>query len=75
MAWHILCEPIRRNRSLCKCRPFEECFLTDFLQFILEKGYKIKCIPVFSDWVEVDSVNDLHLNETIYRIENIEKNL
>ncbi len=56
-------------------KPLKECFLTDFLQFILEKGYKIKCIPVFSDWVEVDSVSDLHLNETIYRIENIENNL
>ena len=66
---------LKFKEKTIKNKPFEECFLTDFLQFILEKGYQIKCIPVYSDWVEVDSVNDLHLNETIYRIENIEKNL
>tara|TARA_B100000378_G_scaffold125191_1_gene101079 strand:- start:1970 stop:2764 length:795 start_codon:yes stop_codon:yes gene_type:complete len=38
--------------------PFEKSYMTDFLQGMINHGYKIKAIPIRSGWLELDSVHD-----------------
>ena len=38
--------------------PFEKSYMTDFLQGMIDYGYKIKAVPISSGWLELDSMND-----------------
>jgi len=38
--------------------PFEKSYMTDFLQGMIDYGYKIKAVPISSGWLELDSMYD-----------------
>ena len=53
-------------------KPVEKAYMTDLLQEMIGKGYRINSVPVHGGWVEVDTVNDLKNECTIKRLKSIE---
>lgn len=41
--------------------PFEKSYMTDFLQKMIDSGFKIKSIPIKNGWLELDSFNDFQI--------------
>ena len=41
--------------------PFEKSYMTDFLQGMIDYGYKIKAVPISSGWLELDSMDDYNI--------------
>ena len=48
--------------------------MTDLLQAVINAGKTIKSIPIYDNWVEVDTVDDLKSSDTILRLKSISKN-
>ena len=36
-------------------------YMTDFLQLLIDKKYKIKAVPVANNWLEIDTISDIQL--------------
>ena len=36
--------------------------MTDFLQELIRRKFKVIGVPIFDGWFEIDTVNDFHLN-------------
>ena len=53
-------------------KPVENAYMTDFLQHIIEQNYLVQSVPVASDWVEIDTINDLELEVTSQRLMRIQ---
>ena len=49
--------------------------MTDLLQGLIDEGLPIKAVEVFDCWVEVDTVDDLMLDETLKRVNKISETL
>ena len=45
--------------------PFMQSYLTDFLNSIITTGVQIKALPVKNGWLEVDTLDDLKLYESL----------
>ena len=56
-------------------KPLEMAYMTDLLQAVIDSGYKVQSVPVNSDWVEVDTVSDLHSPLTKNRLDNIKSSI
>lgn len=41
-------------------------YMTDFLQFIVNKGIAVKAVSVYGGWLEIDSVKDLECYEKFF---------
>lgn len=41
--------------------PFQKSYMTDLLQGLINDGNKIKCIPIYGGWLELDSIDDYNL--------------
>jgi len=52
---------------------FENSFMTDLLRGMINDGYKIKAIPVFNGWLEVDSYADFLKYESMYKDKTLSK--
>ena len=58
--------------------PFKQSYMTDFLQGLINANHKIKAVPIFGGWLELDSINDYQLyqkkqeNNTISELISIE---
>lgn len=39
----------------------EQMFMTDFLQALIDRGFKIKAVPIHGGWLEIDSLKDLEI--------------
>ena len=37
---------------------FKQSYMTDFLQGLINSGYKLKAIEIENGWLELDSIND-----------------
>jgi len=46
--------------------PFEKSFMTDFIQGLVNEGFKIKAIPIRGSWLELDSLSDYELYNKKY---------
>lgn len=55
------------NNPLNPKLPFEKSFMTDFLQGIVDEGHKIKAIPIFNGWLELDSIDDYYLYNIMHK--------
>ena len=51
------------NESL----PFEKSYLTDFLHSLIRDGSAIKAVPINNGWLEVDTLSDLSLYESLHK--------
>ena len=47
--------------------------MTDALQCLIDSGIKDKSVPIYGEWVEVDTVSDLHLDVTAKRLRHIKE--
>lgn len=52
-------------------KPVESAYMTDLLQLMIQKNYKIEAVPVRGGWVEIDTVDDLYNEITKTRIMKI----
>ncbi len=55
-------------------KPVNNVYMTDLLQAIINSGKKIQSIPIYDDWVEVDTTEDLKSKYTLIRLKSIYKN-
>lgn len=46
--------------------PFEKSYFTDFLQALINRGCKLKSVPIKGGWLELDSINDYELYLKMY---------
>jgi len=49
-------------------------YMTDFIQFLIDKGWRINPAIVENGWLEIDTVKDLNTYEKLYQIKKL-KNL
>ena len=40
-------------------------YMTSFLQLLIEAGWEVKAVEVHGGWLEIDSVDDLEIYETL----------
>lgn len=52
-------------------KPVQQAYMTDLLQFMIDRGHRVASVLVEGDWVEVDTVKDLELQETAERLDRI----
>lgn len=52
-------------------RPVSKAYMTDLLQYAIDSGEPVYAVEVESDWVEIDTADDLLSRETQRRIERI----
>lgn len=50
---------------------FKNAYLTDFLKDMIDKGVKIKAIPIYNSWVEIDNPSDISNKVTSKRLKEI----
>lgn len=53
-------------------KPVENAYMTDFLQHIIEQHYLVQSVPVASDWVEIDNIDDFELKVNSQRLMRIQ---
>ena len=41
--------------------PFEQSFMTDLIQGLIDSHNKIKAVPIFGGWLELDTIDDYEL--------------
>jgi choline kinase len=46
-------------------RPFAQCYMTDLLQGMIDRGHAVSAVPIEGGWVEVDSLRDLEIAEEL----------
>ena len=63
------CENVQTS-SLAK-----KAYLTDFLQYLINKDIKIKEIPTNGDWIEIDNPSDVNAAKTSGRLSIIDKDI
>jgi choline kinase len=51
----------------------ENSYMTDLLQVLINLGNPVTAIPVYGDWVEVDTIDDMKSSITKQRLKNIEE--
>ena len=45
---------------------FENSYMTDFLQGLINNGHKLKAVEINGGWLELDTLNDLKIYENLY---------
>lgn len=46
-------------------KDFDNMYMTSFLQLLIDAGWRVKAVPVYGGWLEVDSVEDLAVYEAL----------
>ena len=64
-----------KKNGLIMDKTCENAFMTDLLMQLIVDKIKIQSVKVFSPWIEVDTVDDLHASYTTKRIRMIENNM
>ena len=54
---------------------FSDAYMTDFLQYLIDANYTITACKTESDWLEIDTVEDLHNPISIKRAYNIKSQI
>ena len=62
------------NNDKILTKPANNAYMTDLLQAVINSGKTIKSIPIYDNWVEVDTVDDLKSCDTKLRLKSISKN-
>ena len=64
-----------KQRRQIRGKPVENAYMTDLLQEMIDRGHKIKSVPVHGGWIEVDTVDDLKSGVTRSRLKIIHNSL
>jgi L-glutamine-phosphate cytidylyltransferase len=59
--------------GIVNSKPFEKAYITDFIQQLIYDKVKIFSVSISSDYVEIDTVEDLKSKMTVERVERISK--
>jgi choline kinase len=59
------------NNPLNPKLPFEKSFMTDFLQGLINAGCKLKAVPISNGWLELDTIADFNIYNTMYKNKEI----
>ena len=59
-----------QTKSLAK-----KAYLTDFLQYLIDEGVKIKEIPIHGGWIEIDNPSDVYAAKKSGRLSIIDKDI
>lgn len=51
--------------------PFQNSYLTDFLNSLIKINIKIKAVPINNGWLEIDTISDLKLYESLKQTNEI----
>ncbi len=52
---------------------FEKAYMTDFLNYLIAKGFNLKPIFVDHEWIEIDTVRDYKSMNTLKRLKKLEE--
>lgn len=52
---------------------FEKSYMTDFLQYLIKNDAKLKAINIKNGWLELDSINDYKIYQTVMASGNLPK--
>ena len=52
---------------------FENSYMTDFLQGLINNGHKLKAIEINGGWLELDTLHDLKIYENLYNTNTLKK--
>ena len=66
---------IVENNELLFNKSIENAYMTDLLQTAINENIPVQSVPVFSGWVEVDTVSDLHSPVTAERLKGIDNSI
>ena len=55
-------------------KPVENSYMTDLLQAVIDADSLVTAVPIYGNWVEIDTADDLHSKVTKNRIANMEHN-
>jgi hypothetical protein len=64
-------ESKKGNNPLNPKLPFERSFMTDFLQGLINVGCKLKAVPILNGWLELDTMRDFNIYNTMYKSKEI----
>jgi len=56
-------------------KPIENSYMTDLLQALINSEKLVTSIPIYGDWVEIDTVSDLKSQVTLERVITIGENI
>ena len=56
-------------------KAMENAYMTDLLQTIINTGIEVVAVPVFDNWIEVDTVDDLESATTLQRAREIAQHI
>ena len=56
-------------------KPIENSYMTDLLQALINSNKQVTSIPIYGDWIEIDTVSDLKSHVTLERIISIGKGI
>jgi choline kinase len=66
--YHNTKEESKKGRNILSSHtPFEKLFMTDFLQGLINAGCNLKSIPIKNGWLELDTLNDFNIYNTMYQ--------
>ncbi len=51
---------------------FFNMYMTSFLQILIRQNWQVKAVEVHSGWLEVDSIDDLNVYESLYKSNQLE---
>jgi len=46
------------GKPFIKAKTFNNAYLTDFIQYLVNNNVKVKCIPIERGWIEIDTLQD-----------------
>lgn len=61
-----LCQTIGTEAPFQRASRFQNAYLTDFLQYLIEKEYKIEPIFIEGGWMEIDTFQDYQKAQSFY---------
>ena len=53
--------------------PFNQSYVTDLLQSMINSGYELKAVPIEHGWLELDTFNDYQLYQKLYESKQLTK--
>ena len=60
------------NTELVYDKSFENAYMTDLLQVVINKKIPVQSVPIFAGWVEIDTVSDLKSPVTSSRLKKMD---
>ena len=52
-------------------KKIQSAYMTDMLQKLILSNIPVKSVPIYGDWIEIDTVDDLINDTTLHRLKKI----